>query len=170
MMNIVEEAAGATLHSLKTESLDGGPVELAKYKGDVLLVVNVASECGYTPQYSGLEALEKELSRQGFHVLGFPSNEFGGQEPGAATEIRKFCTEKYAITFPLFAKTVTQPGEAQSPVFAYLSGATGKVPGWNFGKYLVGRDGKAIGFYPSTVKPDGVELRAEIEKALAVAR
>lgn len=165
-----ESPAEMTLHSLKVESLDAGPVDLAKYKGNVLLVVNVASECGFTPQYTALEALEKELSPKGFHVLGFPSNEFGGQEPGAPSEIRKFCTEKYDVTFPLFAKSVTKPGADQSPIFTYLSGATGKLPGWNFGKYLVGRDGKPIAFYPSKVKPDDAELRTEIDKALAAAR
>ena len=165
-----ETAGGETLNSLKVESLDGGQVDLAKYMGDVLLVVNVASECGFTPQYTGLESLEKELSPKGFHVLGFPSNEFGKQEPGNPEEIRKFCTEKYSVTFPLFAKSVTQPGETQSAVFKYLGGATGKVPRWNFGKYLVGRDGKAIGFYDSKIKPDDAGLRADIEKALAVSR
>ncbi|HTF87385.1 MAG TPA: glutathione peroxidase [Planctomycetota bacterium] len=165
-----EAPAEMTLHTFKVESLDAGPVDLAKYKGDVVLVVNVASECGYTPQYQGLETLEKELSPKGFHVLGFPSNEFGGQEPGAAAEIRKFCTEKYNVTFPMFSKSVTKAGPEQSPVFKYLGGATGQLPAWNFGKYLVGRDGKAVAYYPSKVKPDDAAMRAEIEKALAVAR
>jgi glutathione peroxidase len=156
-----------TLHSMKVESLDAGPVDLARYKGDVLLVVNVASECGLTPQYAGLETLEKELAPKGFHVLGFPSNEFGGQEPGAPDAIRRFCTERFAVTFPLFAKVATKAGPEQSPVYAYLGGATGKLPGWNFGKYLVGRDGKPLGFYDSRVGPDDAQLRADIEQALA---
>ena len=165
-----EAPAEMTLHKFKVESLDAGSVDLAKYKGEVVLVVNVASACGYTPQYTGLEALEQELSPKGFHVLGFPSNEFGGQESGAPDEIRKFCTEKYSVTFPLFAKSVTKAGADQSPIYAYLGDATGKLPSWNFCKYLVGRDGKVIGFYPSKVKPDDVELRAAIEKALTAGR
>lgn len=165
-----EAAAAMTLHSLKVDSLDAGPVDLAKYKGEVVLVVNVASECGYTPQYKGLEALEQELSAKGFHVLGFPSNEFGGQEPGEAAEIRRFCTEKYSVSFPMFAKSVTKPGPTQSPIFTFLGGATGKAPGWNFCKYLVGKDGKPIAFFDSKVKPDDAGLRTEIEKALAAAR
>jgi glutathione peroxidase len=163
----VEPSGDMTLHSLKVESLDSGTVDLAKYEGDVLLVVNVASECGFTRQYAGLESLEKELAPKGFHVLGFPSNEFGGQEPGAPEAIRKFCTEEFAVTFPLFAKVSTKAVPEQSPVYAYLGGATGKLPGWNFGKYLVGRDGKPIGFYDSRIAPDDATLRADIEKALA---
>ena len=165
-----EAPAEMTLHGFKVESLDAGPVDLAKYKGDVLLVVNVASECGFTPQYEGLEALEKEISPKGFHVLGFPSNEFGGQEPGDPAAIRKFCTEKYSVSFPMFAKTVTKPGETQSAVYKYLSGDTGKAPGWNFCKYLVGRDGKVIAFFDSRVKPSSAELRGAIEQALAAPR
>ena len=165
-----EEAAAGTIHALKVESLDAGPVEMSQYKGEVLLVVNVASECGFTPQYEGLEALNKELAPKGFRVLGFPSNEFGGQEPGSPAEIRKFCTEKFAVDFPLFAKVTTQAGPEQSPVYAFLGGATGKLPNWNFGKYLVGRDGRAISFYTSQVKPDDAKLRADIEAALAASR
>ncbi len=162
-----ESARSMTLNSLTIESLDSGSVALSKYAGDVLLVVNVASECGYTTQYQGLEELEKELSPQGFHVLGFPSDEFGGQEPGGAEQIRKFCTERFSVSFPMFAKVQTKPGPDQSPVYAFLGGATGKAPGWNFGKYLIGRDGVPIAFYPSSVKPDDAALRAEIQTALA---
>lgn len=167
---ITEPSSGATLHSLKVESLDAGPVDLAQYKGSVLLVVNVASECGFTKQYTGLEALQKELGPRGFQVLGFPSNDFGGQEPGTPAQIRQFCTDKYEVSFPLFAKVVTKQGPEQSPVYSFLSGATGKLPGWNFGKYLVGRDGVPIAFFASQVAPGDAELRAAIEKALAVAR
>lgn len=164
------EAAGTTLHALKVQVLDGGETELSKYRGDVLLVVNVASECGLTPQYEGLEALHRELSGRGFQVLGFPSNDFGGQEPGTPAQIRQFCTDRYQVSFPMFGKVVTKAGAEQSPVYAYLSGATGKLPGWNFGKYLVGRDGKAIAFFESRVKPDDPEMRAAIEKALSSPR
>jgi len=157
----------ASVHSLTVEDLAGQSVPLAKYKGQVLLVVNVASECGFTPQYEGLEALEKELAPKGFHVLGFPCNEFGGQEPGGAAEILKFCTEKYSVTFPLFAKVQVKAGEGQAPLYKLLGAATGSLPGWNFCKYVVGKDGTVRQFFASTIKPGDAELRAAIEKALA---
>jgi glutathione peroxidase len=156
-----------SLLALKVSSLDGKPVDLSSYKGKVALVVNVASQCGYTPQYAGLEALYKELEPKGFVILGFPSNDFGGQEPGSPDEIRTFCTENYGVTFPLFAKIQTKAGPDQSPVYSYLNGATGKLPTWNFCKYLIGKDGKAIAFYPSKVKPSDDELRKAIDTALA---
>ena len=163
----VESAQASSVHALVVDDLDGKPAELARYKGTVLLVVNVASECGFTPQYEGLEKLEQELAPKGFHVLGFPCNDFGGQEPGAAPEIRKFCTEKYAVSFPLFAKVKVKDGEGQAPLYALLGKATGKLPGWNFCKYVVGKDGTVRAFFASTVKPEDAELRAAIEKALA---
>ena len=159
--------SATNVHPLTVPDLDGKPVDLARYRGTVLLVVNVASECGYTPQYEGLEALEKELAPKGFHVLGFPCNEFGGQEPGDAGAIRKFCTEKYSVTFPLFAKVQVKAGEGQAPLFGRLGTATGKLPTWNFCKYVVGKDGEVRAFFGSKVKPEDAELRAEIEKALA---
>jgi glutathione peroxidase len=154
------------VYSLSTATLDGKPAKLADYRGKVTLVVNVASECGYTPQYAGLQKLHAEMSGRGFAVLGFPSNEFGGQEPGSPEQIQKFCSTKYSVTFPLFAKCATKPGAEQSPVYAALTGATGKSPNWNFCKYLVGKQGEVIAFYPSKVAPDDAELRAAIEKAL----
>jgi glutathione peroxidase len=158
--------AEPTLHSLKVETLEGKPADLASYRGKVVLVVNVASKCGFTPQYAGLESLYKELSPRGFVILGFPSNDFGGQEPGTPAEIEAFCTEHYGVTFPLFAKIQTKPGPDQSPVYTYLSSKTGKLPAWNFAKYLVGKDGKPIAFYPSNVKPNDSELRSAIDGAL----
>lgn len=155
-----------SVYSLRANSLAGQPVELSTYKGKVTLVVNVASECGYTPQYTGLQKLHDELSARGFAVLGFPSNEFGNQEPGTPDQIQQFCSSKFGVTFPLFAKVETKAGERQSPVYAALNGATGRLPNWNFCKYLVGKDGSVIGFYPSKVAPDDQELRAAIEKAL----
>lgn len=154
------------VYSLSTASLDGKPAKLADYRGKVTLVVNVASECGYTPQYAGLQKLHAELSGRGFAVLGFPSNEFGSQEPGTPEQIQKFCSTKYSVTFPMFAKCATKPGNEQSPVYAALASATGKSPNWNFCKYLVGKQGEVIAFYPSKVAPDDAELRAAIEKAL----
>jgi glutathione peroxidase len=158
--------AAASFYDLKTSSLEGKPTDLSAYKGKVTLVVNVASKCGYTPQYDGLEKLHQELASKGFAVLGFPSNDFGGQEPGTAAEIQQFCKLTYGVTFPMFEKSVTKAGPGQSPIYAYL-GQTGNLPAWNFSKYLVGKDGKVIAFYPSKVKPDAPELRDAIAKALA---
>jgi glutathione peroxidase len=159
-------AAVSSLYDLKTTTLLGKPADLSAYRGKVTLVVNVASYCGFTPQYTGLEKLHRELSGQAFSVLGFPSNDFGEQEPGSPQEIIEFCKRTYDVTFPMFAKVVTTPGSNQSPVYSFL-GATGHLPAWNFAKYLVGKDGKVIAFYPSEVKPDAPELRRAINNALA---
>jgi glutathione peroxidase len=156
----------SSLYELTTTTLDGKPAPLSAYKGRVTLVVNVASKCGFTPQYAGLEALHRDLASRGFAVLGFPSNDFGGQEPGTAEEIASFCRLNYDVTFPLFAKQVTRAGPDQSPVYAFL-GESGHLPGWNFSKYVVGKDGKVRAFYSSKVTPDAPELRAAIERALA---
>jgi glutathione peroxidase len=159
-------ASVSNFYALKTTSLQGKPVDLADYKGKVTLVVNVASECGFTPQYKGLEELHKEFQAKGFSVLGFPSNEFGGQEPGSSEEIATFCKKNYGVSFPMFSKLVTKPGPDQSPVYAVLTQG-GQVPNWNFCKYLVGKDGKVRGFYPSKVEPESKELRDAITAALA---
>ena len=153
-------------YSLRTNTLDGKPVDLATYRGKVSLVVNVASECGFTPQYAGLQKLHDELKGRGFAVLGFPSNDFGGQEPGTPEQIQQFCTTKYAVDFPLFAKVQTKAGEGQSPAYKLLGDAAGKLPNWNFCKYLVGKDGKVISFHASKVAPEDKDLRAAIEAAL----
>jgi glutathione peroxidase len=155
-----------SLYDLKVTALDGTPADLAAYRGKVTLVVNVASQCGYTPQYAGLEKLHRELAPKGFAVLGFPSNDFGGQEPGSAEEIATFCKRTYDVSFPMFAKAVTRKGPEQSPVYAFL-GESGSLPQWNFSKYVVDKDGKVEGFFPSRVAPDAPELRAAIEKMLA---
>jgi glutathione peroxidase len=154
------------LYALSTTTLDGKPVDLSAYDGKVTLVVNVASECGFTPQYAGLQALHEELEGRGFAVLGFPSNEFGGQEPGSPEQIREFCSSRFGVTFPMFAKCEVKPGTGQSPVYGFLQEQTGEVPSWNFCKYLVGRDGVVIAFYGSRTAPDAADLRAAIEKAL----
>jgi glutathione peroxidase len=155
-----------SLYDLKTKTLLGKPADLAEFRGKVTLVVNVASFCGYTPQYKGLEALHRELKDKGFSVLGFPSNDFGEQEPGTGEEIAKFCRLTYDVTFPMFAKVVTEAGASQSPVYTFL-GASGHLPQWNFAKYLVGKDGRVIAFYPSDVAPESLQLRSAIAKALA---
>lgn len=154
-----------SFYDLKTQSLEGSPTDLGAYRGKVTLVVNVASACGYTPQYAGLEKLHTELKDRGFAVLGFPSNDFGGQEPGTAEQIREFCKTKYSVDFPMFSKVQTKAGDGQSPIYASL-GKGGSLPNWNFCKYLVGKDGTVLGFYPSKVAPDDKELRAAIEAAL----
>ena len=159
------KADADSLYALTTTTLDGKELALSTFRGKVTLVVNVASACGFTPQYAGLQKLHAELADQGFSVLGFPSNEFGGQEPGDADAIRKFCDTRYHVTFPLFAKVVTQSGAEQSPVYALLTKAH-PAPNWNFCKYLVGKDGKVIGFYESAVTPSDPDLRKAIEAAL----
>jgi glutathione peroxidase len=155
-----------SFYDLKTSFLDGKPADLGAFRGKVTLVVNVASKCGYTPQYDGLEKLHRELTGKGFAVLGFPSNDFGGQEPGTAQEIAQFCKLTYDVTFPMFSKLVTRPGPDQSPVYKFL-GASGHLPAWNFSKYVIGKDGRVLAFFPSDVTPESRELRDAIAKALA---
>jgi glutathione peroxidase len=166
-------AVGATMsaqtksfYDLKTVALDGKAADLAAYRGKVSLVVNVASKCGYTPQYEGLEQLQRELKGKGFNVLGFPSNDFGGQEPGTAQEIATFCRLTYDVTFPMFEKVVTKKGVAQSPIYTFL-GRSGNLPAWNFSKYLIDKQGRVVAFFPSEVTPEDPALRAAINKALA---
>ena len=138
-----------------------------RYQGRVLLVVNTASKCGFTPQYEGLEALQQTYAARGFAVLGFPSNDFKGQEPGDEGQIQEFCTLTYGVKFPMFQK-VAVTGAQATPLYQRLTAATGVAPGWNFHKYLIGRDGKVVGQFPSRVKPDDSQLVAAIERALAV--
>jgi glutathione peroxidase len=154
-----------SLYALEVKTLQGAPAPLSQYAGKVTLVVNVASRCGYTPQYAGLQKLHDELKDRGFSVLGFPSNDFGAQEPGSPEEIETFCKKNYGVTFPMFSKVVTKAGQGQSPVYAYL-GQGGQLPAWNFSKYVVGKDGKVVAFFPSKVTPDAKELRDAIEGAL----
>ena len=159
-------AAGpASLYDFQTQTLLGRPADLSEFRGKVTLVVNVASYCGYTPQYKGLEALHRELKDKGFAVLGFPSNDFGEQEPGTSEEIATFCKRTYDVTFPMFSKVVTHPGRDQSPIYAYL-GASGHLPAWNFAKYVVGKDGRVLAFFPSEVTPEDPKLRRAITDAL----
>jgi len=158
--------APSSFYAMKTSYLDGKPADLGVFKGKVTLVVNVASKCGFTPQYEGLEKLNRELAPKGFAVLGFPSNDFGNQEPGTAQEIAEFCRLTYGVTFPMFSKVVTRAGSDQSPIYKFL-GASGHLPAWNFSKYLVGKDGRIVAFYPSDVTPESPELRGAIAKALA---
>lgn len=139
------------------------------FGGQVLLVVNTASKCGFTPQYEGLEALHQEFSARGFAVLGFPSNDFMGQEPGTEEEIREFCTLNFGVQFPMFERVVVRGREA-SPFFRELAAAAGEAPRWNFHKYLVGRNGEVLDSFGSRVRPEDPELRAAVMRALEAPR
>jgi glutathione peroxidase len=149
---------------LKPNRLNGKQENLSDYKGKVLLVVNTASECGYTPQYAGLEKLSKDYQGKGVVVLGFPSNDFGGQEPGSAQEIAKFCELRFHVTFPMFEKVKTK-GDGQSPVYEFLARKHG-APKWNFHKYVVGKDGQVKAAFPSSIEPDSAELKKALDSAL----
>jgi glutathione peroxidase len=153
------------LHHLTARSLERHEHPLAAYAGKVALVVNTASECGFTPQYAGLEALYRAYKDRGFVVLGFPSNDFGAQEPGTEEEIGAFCRARYDVTFPMFEKVRTT-GQGASDVYAFLAAKHGP-PKWNFHKYLVGKDGAVRAAFDSGVAPDDPRLRAAIEEALA---
>ncbi|WP_426750588.1 glutathione peroxidase [Myxococcus sp. Y35] len=153
-----------SFHDLTANRLDGKPEKLSTYQGKVVLVVNTASECGYTPQYAGLEKLYQEYKDRGLVVVGFPSNDFGGQEPGSSEEIKKFCELRYKVTFPMFEKVKTK-GDGQSPVYAFLA-KNHPAPKWNFHKYVVGKDGQVKAAFPSAVTPDSAELKAAIDGAL----
>src|SRR5687768_14572523 len=166
--SVFAQAVGGSrpsFYDLKALSLDGKPADLGQFRGKVSLVVNVASQCGYTPQYAGLEKLHREFKGKGFNVLGFPSNDFGGQEPGTAQEIATFCRTNYDVTFPMFEKLVTRRGPGQSPIYAFL-GTSGKLPAWNFSKYVIDKQGRITAFFPSEVTPEDPALRSAITKAL----
>lgn len=157
-----------TVYDFSAKTIDGKPKKLADFKGKVLLIVNTASQCGFTPQYKGLETLYRKYKDRGFVVLGFPCNQFGAQEPGAESDIAEFCEMNYGVTFPLFAK-VDVNGESAHPLFKYLTSAKPGLLGseaikWNFTKFLIGRDGKVIARYAPTTKPE--DIAADIEKAL----
>ena len=156
--------------NFKTASLDGKPVDLSHYKGRVLLVVNTASKCGFTPQYAGLEKVYTDYEAKGLTVIGFPANNFGGQEPGTNSEIGAFCKKNYGVTFPLMAKSSVK-GDDQSPIFKFLTGdanpaLSGEI-GWNFEKFLISRDGKLVARFKSGVTPDSDELQKAVQAELA---
>jgi glutathione peroxidase len=166
-----EEPDPESVLDFTVQDIDGTEVKLRdKYEGKVLLVVNTASECGYTPQYADLEALYEKYREKGFEVLAFPSNDFGGQEPGSNSEIKLFCTEKYEVKFPLFAK-IPVKGENKHPLYAFLTDAkrnpeSGGEIKWNFTKFLVDDEGKVIRRYESKVKPSDENVAKDVEKAL----
>jgi len=156
--------APASIYGFKTTRLDGSPASLSEWSGKVLLIVNTASKCGYTPQYEGLQKLHAKYAPRGFAVLGFPSNDFGGQEPGSAEEIAKFCTSIYAVNFPMFAKTKVV-GQERSELYALLSNALGE-PKWNFHKYLIDKQGRPVQAWGSKVEPGTAEIASAIEGQL----
>jgi glutathione peroxidase len=160
-----------TAHDFTLPSIGGGEIRLKDFAGEAVLLVNTASECGFTPQYKDLEALWRERKGKGLVVIGVPSNDFGGQEPGGEAEIKAFCEKNYAVTFPLAAKQkVIGPGA--HPLYCWIAAELGEdaAPKWNFHKYLIGPDGALTGAWPSRVAPRAPELARAIEEALAPAR
>jgi glutathione peroxidase len=155
------------IYGLSAKTLEGAPAPLTQFRGQVTLLVNVASACGYTPQYAGLQRLHEKYKDKRFSVLGFPSNDFGRQEPGSPEQIREFCVSKYRVDFPMFEKVQTKSGPGQSEIYAALERSAGTLPAWNFGKYLISRSGKVLKFYPSKVEPEDVALIRDVEAALA---
>lgn len=153
------------------KSIDGKTVDLASYKGDVLLIVNVASKCGYTPQYEGLESIFEKYKDQGFKVLAFPANEFGKQEPGNDAQIKEFCTKNYGVTFPVFSKIVVK-GDGIDPLYQFLTSKetnpdhAGEIP-WNFTKFLVNRNGEVVARFAPKDTPESPKVTQAIEAALA---
>jgi len=163
--------ASSNVHNFTLKSIDGAPAPLSQYKGKVLLLVNVASKCGFTRQYTGLESLYEKFKGQGFEVIGIPANNFGAQEPGTDAEIKTFCTRKYNVTFPMMSK-VSVKGDDEVDLYQFLTDksanpTTGGEIKWNFTKFLVDKDGKVIARFEPNVTPDSPELVGAVEKALA---
>lgn len=165
------DAKTKSVLDFKMKDIDGKDVKLNKYKGKVLLVVNTASKCGYTPQYEGLQAIYEKYNAKGFYVLGFPANNFGGQEPGKETEIKEFCESKYKVKFPMFAK-ISVKGEDQDPMYKFLTSKetnpefAGDIT-WNFNKFLVDRSGKVVARFSSKDTPESEKVVQAIEKYLS---
>jgi len=164
-------AEGKTVYDFTLNSIDGQPAPLAAYKGKVVLLVNVASRCGYTPQYTALESIYEKYKDQGFVIVGIPANNFGGQEPGTNQEIKTFCSSKYNVTFPMMAK-VSVKGEDTTPLYQFLTDKvahpqTGGEIKWNFTKFLVGPDGRVTTRFEPEVTPDAPQVTSAIEKALS---
>ncbi len=167
-LGLIVAARAASLYDIKLKDIDGKDTTLGTYKGKVLLIVNVASKCGFTPQYTALEAIYMKYSARNFVVLGFPCNQFGGQEPGTNGEIKQFCSGKYNVTFPLFDK-IEVNGDKRHPLYAALAGKDSPFPGdikWNFTKFLISRDGRILKRFESGIAPDSKDLTESIEAAL----
>lgn len=164
-------ATSKNVYDFSVLDIEGNKVNLSEYKGKVALIVNTASKCGYTPQYEGLEAIFEKYRDQGFVVLGFPSNDFGQQEPGTNAEIKEFCESKYKVTFPMFAK-IEVKGDNQEPLYKYLTDKklhpdTGGEISWNFNKFLIDKDGNVIARFSSKDTPESETVTSAIEQALA---
>ena len=169
MTTLFSAHAAGSLYDFPLKDIDGKDTSLKPYAGKVLLIVNVASKCGFTPQYAALEATFQKYQAQGLVICGFPCNQFGAQEPGTDAEIKEFCTAKYNVTFPMFDKLEVN-GANRHPLYVALAGADSPFPGnihWNFTKFLIGRDGKILNRFDSKVKPDSEEVTKAIEAALA---
>ena len=168
-LQILAVRAADTIYGIPLKDIDGNSTSLKPYQGKVMFIVNVASKCGFTPQYTALEALYQKYKDQGLVVLGFPCNQFAHQEPGTDLEIKQFCTSKYDVTFPMFDK-IEVNGANRSPLYVLLAGKdspfSGNI-GWNFTKFVIGRDGKILNRFDSKVKPDSEEVTKAIEAALA---
>jgi len=154
----------SSVHEFALNSIDGKPAPLSAYQGKVVLIVNVASRCGFTPQYAGLEALYEKYKDRGFVILGFPANNFGGQEPGTNEEIKTFCSSKYNVTFPMYSK-ISVKGEDKAPLYQFLTATGGEIQ-WNFTKFLVDKNGKVVARFEPKVTPESPDVAGAIEKAL----
>jgi glutathione peroxidase len=169
IFQFISACAAESIYDIPLKDIDGNQTSLKPYQGKVLLIVNVASKCGFTPQYKALEALYQKYKDQGLVVLGFPCNQFAHQEPGTDAEIKEFCTSKYDVTFPMFDK-IEVNGANRHPLYVLLAGKESPFPGdigWNFTKFIVGSDGKILKRFSSSVKPDSAEVAQAIESALA---
>lgn len=154
------------IYALSTDDLSGEKISLDEFRGKVTLMVNVASKCGFTPQYTQLQELQEKWKDRGFSVIAFPCNDFGGQEPGNADAIEQTCRIDYKTTFPVMSKLKVKQGSGQSPIYAQLEEATGVLPRWNFGKYLVNGDGEPLAFFGSSVKPMSDQIQQAIQEAM----
>ena len=169
IFQVITAGAAGSIYDIPLKDINGKDTSLKPYQGKVMLVVNVASKCGFTPQYTALEALYQKYKDRGLVVLGFPCNQFGGQEPGTDADIKQFCSSKYAVTFPMFDK-IEVNGASRHSLYVMLAGKESPFAGdigWNFTKFLVGRDGKILKRFESRVKPDSPEVIQAIEAALA---
>jgi len=171
LVGTVAMAGEKSIYDFTMNSIDGEPTPLSKFHGKVVLVVNVASRCGFTPQYSALEKVYEKYKDRGFVIVGFPANNFGGQEPGSNQEIKTFCSTKYNVTFPMMAK-VSVKGDDKTPLYQFLtdktaSPSTGGEIQWNFTKFLIGPDGRPVARFEPNVTPDDPQVTAAIEKELA---
>lgn len=168
IMSLGITAQAQSIYDISVRTIDGKTIKLSEYKNKVILIVNVASECGYTPQYEGLESIYEKYKSQGFVVLGFPCNQFGGQEPGTNEEIKTFCSSKFNVKFPLFDKIEVNGGN-RHPLYVLLAGKDSAFPGditWNFNKFLIGRDGKLITRFDSSIEPESQKLIGLLEQEL----